>query len=117
MTIQPIKYGAMTIGGVLKGYKSSNLGKKGEVCKGLNLAIDRQAILKAMYPPGTADILNGSGLFSPGGVGDDPSLKAYPYQPDEAKALLAQSGYKGEQGTFWSFILSGLNPEQPQVND
>ena len=43
-------------GSFLKAYDPTNIGNNLEFRKALNLAIDRNALFKAMYPPGTADI-------------------------------------------------------------
>lgn len=59
----------------------------------LNYAIDKEAIIK--------HILGGNGvklegqLLTPEYFGFNPSLKAYPYNPDKAKQLLAEAGYPG----------------------
>jgi len=114
-TMRPLRYGALTVGFFLKGYDAAKIANHVEFRRALNLAIDRQAIFKAIYPPGTAEILHGSGLYAPGAIGDDPGLQPYPYQPDEARRLLAGI-YHGEPITIWSFSL-GFDPEQLQVND
>jgi peptide/nickel transport system substrate-binding protein len=62
-----------------------------KVRKALNLAVNRDQIIKT--------ILAGEGqplavpVFHPGSVGYDPALKPYPYDPAEAKRLLAEAGY------------------------
>ncbi len=114
-TMKPLRYGALTVGFFLKAYDPSKIATHVEFRKALNLAIDRQAIFKAIYPPGTAEILHGSGLYTPGAIGDDQSLQPYPYQPDEARRLLTGL-YHGEPVTIWSFSL-GFDPEEFQVND
>ena len=113
--MKPLRYGALTVGFFLKAYDPSKIANHVEFRKALNLAIDRQAIFKAIYPPGTAEILHGSGLYTPGAIGDDQSLQPYPYQPDEARRLLTGL-YHGEPVTIWSFSL-GFDPEEFQVND
>ena len=114
-TMKPLLYGALTVGFFLRAYDPTKLANHVEFRKALNLAIDRQAIFKAIYPPGTAETLHGSGLYAPGVIGDDPSLQPYPYQPDAARKLLAGI-YHGEPITIWSFSL-GFDPEEFQVND
>ena len=43
-----------------------------------------------------------------------PTPTAYPYNPTEAKTLLKQSGYSGQQITIYGFPLPGI-PELPDV--
>ena len=81
--------------------------------KALNLAIDREAIIKhifgglaqpvAMYP--------GPNLFV---CGADSTLKPYPYNPQEARRLLKEGGYEGHEFTMASYTRSGC-PEYPKV--
>ena len=85
--------------------------------KALALALDWEAIFEAYYPPevATRDGI-GSPLFYLGQLGHDPSLKPYPYDPEQARELLQQSGYSGEPVTFWNYALT-YNPEQLEVNE
>lgn len=57
----------------------------------LNLAIDKQKILDRMLL-GQGSVLQGQILTS-NTFGFNPALKAYPYDPKRAKALLAEAGY------------------------
>ncbi|CAA9536427.1 MAG: Oligopeptide ABC transporter, periplasmic oligopeptide-binding protein OppA [uncultured Thermomicrobiales bacterium] len=64
------------------------------VKQALSLAIDRQAIVEELY--------GGQGVVPsqpavPGDFAYDPSLPAYPYDPERAEALLAEAGYNGEE--------------------
>lgn len=62
-----------------------------KVRKALNLAVDRQAILDTvMEGYGTLVPVMG---FAEGQPWTLPSLKPYPYRPDEARRLLAEAGY------------------------
>jgi peptide/nickel transport system substrate-binding protein len=59
--------------------------------KALNLAVDKQAILDAFF--------NGRGALSgqPAGrfvAGHDPDIAPYPYDPERARQLLAEAGYR-----------------------
>jgi peptide/nickel transport system substrate-binding protein len=75
--------------------------------KALNLAIDRDSIIKhtfegmakpfAQYP--------GTYIFACGG---DPTLKPYPYDPQEARRLIKEGGYEGYEFTAVSYQRSGL---------
>ena len=60
------------------------------VRRALNYAVDWDAILTSIY--------GGNGIrlasaFLPSGFGFDPSLEPYPYDPEQAKALLREEGY------------------------
>lgn len=59
----------------------------------LSLAIDRQGIVDNLLA-GTTKAANS--ISPPGTIGYDASLPVYAYDPEKAKALLAESGYKGE---------------------
>ncbi|HEY4211663.1 MAG TPA: ABC transporter substrate-binding protein [Steroidobacteraceae bacterium] len=60
-----------------------------KVREAVNLAIDRQSIIKSLLP-GAVEI---AGSLIPQERGFDPDLKPYPYDPDKAKKLLAEAGY------------------------
>lgn len=59
----------------------------------LSLAIDRQGIVDNLLG-GMTKAANS--ISPPGTIGYDASLPVYAYDPERAKALLAESGYKGE---------------------
>ncbi|HEV8308450.1 MAG TPA: ABC transporter substrate-binding protein [Methylomirabilota bacterium] len=69
------------------------------VRQALNFAVNKEAIVR--------DVLKGTGAVSRGPVlpdtwGADPALKAYPYDPERAKKLLAEAGYpNGFATTLW----------------
>ena len=69
------------------------------VRQALNYAVNKDAIVK--------DVLKGTGSPSsgpvlPGTWGAEPGLKAYPYDPQRAKKLLAEAGYpNGFSTTLW----------------
>jgi peptide/nickel transport system substrate-binding protein len=92
------------------------LTNKLEFRKALSLAVDMDAIVKAFYPAGVATRATGAPMYSPITAGYDPSIPGYAYNPDEAKRLLQQAGYKGEEVKFWSFYFAP-NPEQLQINE
>lgn len=60
------------------------------VRKAIQMGIDRQAILDALFD-GRGDVL--SGIMPPGLVGYNPDLPEIKYDPEGAKALLAEAGY------------------------
>jgi ABC-type dipeptide transport system, periplasmic component len=69
------------------------------VRQALNYAVNKDAIVR--------DVLKGTGSLSkgpvlPGTWGADAGLKAYPYDPEKAKKLLAEAGYpNGFTTTMW----------------
>jgi peptide/nickel transport system substrate-binding protein len=69
------------------------------VRQALNYAVNKDAIVR--------DVLKGTGTLSAGPVlpktwGADGGLKAYPYDPERAKKLLAEAGYpQGFSTTLW----------------
>jgi len=85
------------------------------------LAIDRQAIVKALFPPvaptiGSLGSLSAGGpLTGPGVAGYDPNAPTYPYDPKEARRLLQEMGYLKNPKTIManSFSFASL-PEGPK---
>jgi peptide/nickel transport system substrate-binding protein len=69
------------------------------VRQALNYAVNKDALVR--------DVLKGTGAVSrgpvlPGTWGADPGLRAYPYDPERAKKLLAEAGYpSGFSTTMW----------------
>jgi peptide/nickel transport system substrate-binding protein len=69
------------------------------VRQALNYAVNKDAIVR--------DVLKSTGALSRGPVlpntwGADPALKAYPYDPERARKLLAEAGYaSGFSTTLW----------------
>jgi peptide/nickel transport system substrate-binding protein len=61
------------------------------VRQALNYAIDKDTIVKNILH-GVGAVAQGQ-LVGPDGFGHNPAVKAYPYDPAKAKALLAQAGY------------------------
>jgi peptide/nickel transport system substrate-binding protein len=85
------------------------------VRQALNYAIDKEAILRfvfagqgvpvAMYPIGSYGVAGGA----------DPTLKPYPYDPQRAKALLAEAGYpNGFETKIYAYVTGDL-PELPRL--
>ncbi len=81
--------------------------------KALNLAIDRGAIIKSILEGGGAPVAGfpGDNIFACGG---DPSLKPYPYDPQEARRLIKEGGYEGYGFTMASYPRDGL-PEFQKI--
>lgn len=60
------------------------------VRQALNYAVDVATIMKTIRP---GRGIRANGAIPPGLLGSDPQRKAYPYDPDKARQLLAQAGY------------------------
>jgi peptide/nickel transport system substrate-binding protein len=60
------------------------------VRQAMNLAVDRQAIVDALFN-GQARLA--TGLVTPANLGYDESLEPFPYDPERAMELLAEAGY------------------------
>jgi len=64
----------------------------------INYAINREELAQSLYS-GYAVPAEGQ-LLTPGHFGFNPNVKAYPYDPDKAKALMQEAGYAGEELEF-----------------
>jgi peptide/nickel transport system substrate-binding protein len=73
------------------------------VRQALNYAIDVDAIRNALYAGHGQRLPN---FFAPGGLGFDPTLAPYPYDPDKAKALLAEAGFADGFETALDYTVS-----------
>lgn len=62
------------------------------VREALNLAIDREAFLGTILPEGT---ILATAMVPPSTIGWNPDLKPYPFDPERAKALLAEAKAAG----------------------
>lgn len=60
------------------------------VRQAMNYAVDRQAIIDALFD-GFADL--STGFMTPENLGYNDSIDPYPYDPDQAQALLEEAGY------------------------
>ncbi len=74
------------------------------VRRAMNLAVDRETIVKTL--------LQGYGQpvgqpFIPGWLGYDPAIKPFPYDPAQAKKLLAEAGYPNGFDVTWN-ISTGV---------
>ena len=77
------------------------------VRQAINYAVDVDAIREALLAGSGKRLPN---LFVPGGLGYDDSLEPYPYDPDKAKALLAEAGVSSLKTT-----LAATNTERKDV--
>ncbi len=77
-----------------------------KVRKAMNLAINRQAIVDTILGGEGTPLANN--LVVPGTPWSDPAWKPYPYDLDQAKALMKEAGYPdGFKITMWLFTLPG----------
>jgi peptide/nickel transport system substrate-binding protein len=61
-------------------------------------SLDRESLLKAKYPPGSEVATQ---FMPPTLWGWNPDVVTYPYDPDKAKQMLAESGVKNPSVEFW----------------
>jgi peptide/nickel transport system substrate-binding protein len=61
-----------------------------QVRQAMNYAVDRQAIIDQLFD-GYGQL--STGLITPVDLGYDDTIEPYPYDPDKARALLAEAGY------------------------
>jgi len=87
-----------------------------EVRQAINYAINKEAIVTALYPP-TAEVA--TQYIPPGIFGHSPGVTGYPYDPDKAKELLAAAGYPdGFETTLWVMPVSrGYFPTPDKVGE
>jgi peptide/nickel transport system substrate-binding protein/oligopeptide transport system substrate-binding protein len=67
-------------------------------------AIDREAIVRDIF---LGRFVPARGVLPPGSLGFNPGLRSYGFDPDRARALLAQAGYPGGAGLAALPIWSG----------
>lgn len=78
-------------------------------------AIDMDAIMKSIYPEGTAERL-ATAYWTEGSLGYDPALEPYKYDPQRAAELLKKIGYDGTPVKLWS-VRTNAMPEAPEIMD
>jgi len=90
------------------------------VRQALAFAIDKEAMRDKLFGAEVL-VIAGWGLATPATMGYAPDLDPFPYDPDKARALLAEAGYPGGEGfpeinisTFKSSVLPFLT-ESAQV--
>jgi peptide/nickel transport system substrate-binding protein len=75
--------------------------------KALNLAIDKEAIIKQIFGGLAKPIATypGSNIFA---VGADQTLRSYPYDPQEARRLIKEGGWEGYEFALIIYPRAGL---------
>ena len=96
-------------------YDEDFLASSLEFRKALALSINMAEIVAATFPEEAATLATGSALFTPVSPGYQEDLPGYPYDPDEARSLLQQSGYAGETVNLMSLVAYGMS-EMPAIN-
>ncbi len=81
--------------------------------KALNLAIDKDAIIKNLFA-GLAKPMSTYPGSNISGVGGDTTLKPYPYDPQEARRLIKEGRWEGHEFTVISYDRARC-PEYPRV--
>ena len=113
--VQGPKYVIATTLRFFMSYDPSYLTSKLEFRQALALGMDRRSIVDAIYPQDAAAV-GTAPLFGPITDGFDPEVRPYPYDPEKARTLLAEAGYKGEQVDLFSIAAYGLTG-MPKMND
>ena len=73
------------------------------VRQAVNYAIDKQAIVDAFFEGGAEVAAN---PMPPSISGYNESVDPYPYDPEKAKALLAEAGYDGKEIELWAMPVA-----------
>jgi peptide/nickel transport system substrate-binding protein len=81
------------------------------VRRAISMAIDRQAIVDAFYPPGA---VAASTVIPPGLWGRNEDIPVVEYDPEGAKALLAEAGYPDG---FSEMTIMGYDEDTQMVTD
>jgi peptide/nickel transport system substrate-binding protein len=84
------------------------------VRQALNFAIDKEVIRNQLYGSEVMDA-RGWAWVTPNTVGYSPELDPYPFDPDRARQLLADSGYPGGQGFGRLIVVTRDSPAIPFV--
>ena len=74
------------------------------VRQAINMAIDKEGLVREIYA-GTGRVENG--MLSPGTFAYDPDFTYYEYDPEKAKALLAEAGYPDGIEINWDIYQYG----------
>jgi len=78
---------------VLNARAGAGITEDKRVRQALNYAVNKEELAEAIFG-GYAAVADGQ-LLAPISFGYDPTIKAYPYDPEKAKALIAEAGAEG----------------------
>jgi peptide/nickel transport system substrate-binding protein len=100
----------------IKSYEPKYVTNDVRVRQALTLAVDRKAITTGLFPeiPGvgpTGVVATGPGLSGPGIAGYRPDLASYPYDPEQARRLLADAGYNDHPQVIVVYIFPETYPQ------
>ena len=84
-----------------------------KVRQALNYAVDVNAIVKSLYFGHGTRLAT---VVDKGALGYDPSVQPYPYDPNKAKALLAEAGFRtaSRSSSTASPAASPTTPSRPR---
>jgi peptide/nickel transport system substrate-binding protein len=85
-----------------------------EFRKAIILAIDKAALIGAIYPEDTA-VPAASLINVPTHLGYNPDLQPRPYDPDESRRIIAANGWEGTPVTLYSWDTWSSLPELPTL--
>ena len=98
------------------GYDEDYLTSSLEFRKALAVSVNMPEIVAVNFAPEAASVATGSALFTPTSPGYVEALSHYEYDPEQARALLEQTGYAGEPVNLMSLVAYGLS-EMPRINE
>jgi len=96
---------------VINIFKTSPPLRDKRVRQAMNYAVDRDAIVKSILGGRGAPL---PGPLSPGWLGYTDDVKPYPYDPDKARALLAEAGYPNGFAFDWT-VTQGVYVKDAEV--
>ena len=103
--------GSSALSYVINVFKTSPPLRDRRVRQAMNYAVDRDAIVKAVLGGRGAPL---PGPLSPGWLGYTEDVKPYPYDPERAKALLAEAGHPGGFAFDWT-VTEGVFVKDAEI--
>ncbi|HLA81424.1 MAG TPA: ABC transporter substrate-binding protein [Thermoleophilia bacterium] len=97
VTVPSLRVIYVTLDQIHEGTPTQNL----KLRQAMNYAVDKEGIIRTVLR-GFGIKLEGQPITSQYGIGFNPSVKAYPYDPARARQLIEESGLKDVRLTFYS---------------